>query len=172
MNAAFDSLLSALLLVAAIAAYPGIGVAANLCNGNEKTVFSFDTKTGKIMSICKNETNEYLVYRYGVIGKIEMQHPKILNNASWKAFSFSGIRRPGGQVNAGFGDYDLSFSVSQFNYIIFQSWDDTESTYSIGLTVHNGKSGRDVRIDGIRETQKGSLVLLENESERIKNSAQ
>ena len=145
--------------------------AGGLCNDNEKTVFSFDTKAKKNLSICKHKNNDYLVYRYGTTVKIEMQYPNVLDITSWEAFTFSGMRRAGGKANAGFGDYDLSFSINRFNYVVFQTWSDEEGTYAIGVVVRNEKNKSETRIDGLRETQKGSLVLLEEDSNYIKNSA-
>ena len=123
------------------------------------------------MSICKHKNNDYLVYRYGTTVKIEMQYPNVLDITSWEAFTFSGMRRAGGKANAGFGDYDLSFSINRFNYVVFQTWSDEEGTYVIGVVVRNEKNKSETRIDGLRETQKGSLVLLEEDSNYIKNSA-
>lgn len=145
--------------------------AGGLCNENENIVFSFDTKARKNLSICKHNNNNYLVYRYGTIGKIEMQYPSVLDKTSWNAFTFSGMRRAGGKANAGFGDYDLSFSVNKFNYIVFQTWSDEDGAYAIGVVVRNERKKSETRIDGLRETQSGSLVLIEEESKYIKNTA-
>ena len=100
-----------------------------------------------------------------------MQYPSILDITSWEAFTFSGMRRGGGKANAGFGDYDLSFSINRFNYVVFQTWSDEEDTYAIGVVVRNDKKKSETRINGLRETQKGSLVLLEEDSNYIKNTA-
>ena len=142
-----------------------------LCNENERTVFSFDTKSRKSLSICKHKNNDYLVYRYGTTGKIELQYPGALDKTSWTAFTFSGMRRAGGKANAGFGDYDLSFSIKKFNYFVFQTWSDEDGAYAIGVVVRNDKNKSGTRIDGLRETQKGSLVLLEEDSSYIENTA-
>lgn len=123
------------------------------------------------MAICKHKNHDYLVYRYGTTVKVEMQYPSILDITSWEAFTFSGMRRGGGKANAGFGDYDLSFSINRFNYVVFQTWSDEEDTYAIGVVVRNDKKKSETRINGLRETQKGSLVLLEEDSNYIKNTA-
>lgn len=145
--------------------------AGGLCNENEKTVFSFETKAKKNLAICKHKNHDYLVYRYGTTGKIELQYPGVLDKTSWNAFTFSGMRRAGGKANAGFGDYDLSFSIKKFNYVVFQTWNDEEGTYAIGVVVRNDKKKSETRINGLRETQKGSLVLLEEGSNYIENTA-
>jgi len=143
----------------------------DLCIDKEQVVFSFETKAKKSLSICKHTKNDYLVYRYGVSGKIEMQYPKALDKTSWSAFTFSGTRRAGAKANAGFGYYDLSFSVSKFNYAVVQTWDDQADSYSIGVAIRSERNGRTTLIEGLRETQKGSLVLLEEERAHISNTA-
>lgn len=62
--------------------------------------------------------------------------------------------RAGGKANAGFGDYDLSFSVNKFNYIVFQTWSDEDGAYAIGVVVRNERKKSETRIDGLRETPK------------------
>lgn len=73
-------------------------------------------------------------------------------------------------MNAGFGDYDLTFINGDFEYSVFQKWDDEESSYEIGVLVRNLKTKRVIKIKGLMETQKGSLVLLEG-NKYISNSA-
>jgi hypothetical protein len=145
-------------------------LAANLCLKSEKNIFSFETKAKKILSICKGDNNSYLTYRFGTIDKTELQFPQKLDASSWKEFEFSGMRRGGGKQNAGFGDYSLLFEVGNIGYTIFQEWDNEEDTYSIGVIV-SGK-GKPVTINGRKETQEGSLVLLEGEAEYLPNSAE
>lgn len=139
------------------------------CLDNEIIVFSFLTVSGNDLSVCREENNKYLVYKYGK-GDNYFQYPKRLDHRSWGEFSFSGMRRPGGKMNAGFGDYDLTFINSGFEYSIFQKWDDEKSSYEIGVLVRNLKTKRVVKINGLMETQKGSLVLLEG-NKYISNSA-
>lgn len=121
-----------------------------------------------MLSICKERSDGYLVYRYGRLGAVELQFPAKLDSGSWNKFEFSGSRRPGGKSNAGFGDYSIIFGIGDIGYTVFQEWSDEEDTYSIGVIV-SGK-GKPITIHGIKETQEGSLVLLEGEK-NIKNHA-
>lgn len=141
-----------------------------LCSGSEITIFAFETKSKKKLSICKARDGEYLTYRFGKPGNIEMQFPDTLDSSSWKKFEFSGVRRGGGKANAGFGDYSLVFESARIGYTVFQEWNDEESTYSIGVIVSG--AGKPTTIWGLKETQKGSLVLLEKEGGRLSNIAQ
>ena len=146
--------------------------AEDLCAKNEKVIISFSTKVRKNLSICKETKNNYLVYRYGRGKKVEMQYPHVLDNTSWDAFTFSGRGRAGGKENAGFGDYDLTFSVDGFGYTVFQAWNDEDESYQVGIVVRNAKTERETRIEGLSDTQKGSLVLLDEEKNYIQNTAQ
>jgi len=148
-----------------------IGVnAQSLCSGQEKTVFSLQAVTSKkLASVCRGENSEYLVYRFGRIGKVELQFPEELNESTWKKFEFFGRRRPGGKMNAGFGDYWISFRNGPAEYTVFQQWSDEDDTYSIGVNV--AVNGKTTTLKGDRKSQQGSLVLLESETPRLRNSA-
>ena len=142
--------------------------AENLCQKSETVIFSFATKTKKIMSLCKEKDAKYLTYKFGKKDNIELQFPKNLDTTSWANFEFSGLGRPGGKANSGFGQYSLTFKVGVAEYEILQVWDSEEDTYGIGINVSNG--GKTVQINGIKKTQEGSLVLLNDESAYISNS--
>lgn len=131
-----------------------------LCKAQEKNVFSFGVVgSEKIASVCEGGGNSYLIYRFGKPCNIEMVFPARLSNESWRYFAFKGYQRPGGITNDGMGDYTLSFSKSGVTYTIYQQWRDSDKSYDIGILVETSK--RDVSIHGSKETQVGSLVLLE-----------
>lgn len=142
--------------------------AQTLCRSHENVVFSFRAQDlRKTVSLCKGSQSEYLVYRFGTKANVELQYPANLDETSWKKFDFSGRRRGGGKANAGFGDYSLSFVTGQAEYVIFQEWDDEDETYSIGINVQTNK--KSISLQGDRNTQQGSLVLLEGERNRLRN---
>lgn len=161
----FKPLLATFLLTTA-----PFATAANLCQPGEETVFSFATKAGKLLSLCKGRGSTYLAYRFGKPGAVEFQFPDKLDATSWQRFEFSGLHRWGGKINAGFGDYSLAFATGGFRYTVYQGWSDEEDTYDIGVVVA-GK-GNPVRIDGRRKSQEGSLLLLNDERERLPNQAE
>lgn len=141
----------------------------DFCRDKESVVISFSTASRNNLSVCKSVSDEYLVYRYGKVDNY-FQYPKNLDHKSWSEFSFSGMMRPGGKANAGFGDYDLTFYNGGYEYSVFQTWDDEASSYEIGISVRNLKTKRVVKIKGIADTQNGSLVLLDG-NKKIKNTA-
>lgn len=144
--------------------------AGDLCLHAEKNIFSFRTKSQKFLSVCKGEGGGYLVYRFGKHDSIELQFPNELDRSSWDKFKFSGYRRGGGKANAGRGSYSLSFDINNVAYSVFQEWSDENDSYAIGVIV-SGKA-KPVTIIGLKNTQEGSLVLLEGEATRLPNEAE
>lgn len=143
--------------------------AQNLCDGQEIEIFSIQLKNSKKwISLCKESDSRYLVYRSGTKKNIELQYPADLDENSWKKFDFAGRRRGGGKANAGFGDYSLSFTNGNAEYVVFQEWSDEDDTYSIGINVQGDK--KSITLLGNPKTQKGSLVLLESENKNISNT--
>jgi hypothetical protein len=126
--------------------------AKNLCEQQEKVIFAFESRNGKILSLCKAQQGNYLVYRFGVVGAVEFQFPKKLDAGSWNAFEFSGQKRVG-LNNAGFGDYSISFSNGAAEYSIFQEWDIDEKIYSIGVNIVT--SAKKTTINGVKKTRRG-----------------
>lgn len=164
MSLSAKTSLLALLLVLCGNAYSQV-----LCVQRETTVFSFQTKSRKTLSLCKGSNGEYLVYRFGRVGRIELQFPDTLDGSSWGRFEFSGTQRGGAAGNAGFGDYSLAFATEGAGYTVFQEWNYEDATYAIGVIV-SGR-GEPLVIDGVKATQVGSLVLLAKESARFLNAA-
>ena len=41
---------------------------------NEEVIFSFQTKNGKKMVLAKDKGNEYIIYRFGSLKKIELEY--------------------------------------------------------------------------------------------------
>jgi len=141
-----------------------------LCKENEVVVFSFTlTKSKKSVCLCKDRNGKYLVYRFGANDKVELQYPKKLDISSWKAFILYGQKRFGGKANAGFGDYSLAFNNNSVKYVIFDSWNDEEGSKEIGIKVNI--NGIDTILKGNYNTKKGTLLRLDDENDKIANTA-
>ena len=50
-----------------------------LCKPNEEIVFAFQVKNLKWVSVCKEKNGSYIVYRFGIKTKLEMQYPAELD---------------------------------------------------------------------------------------------
>jgi len=141
-----------------------------LCRDNEKVVFSFTLTTSKkSVCLCKEKNGKYLVYRFGTNDKVELQYPKKLDASSWKAFILHGQKRFGGKANAGFGDYSLAFNNSNVKYILFDSWSDEDGSKEIGIKVN--MNSKETILKGNYKTKKGTLLRLDDEVDKISNTA-
>jgi hypothetical protein len=119
--------------------------------------------------LCKDKKEKYLVYRFGTNDKVELQYPKKLDASSWKAFALRGQKRFGGKANAGFGDYSLAFNNNNAKYILFDSWSDEDDSKEIGIKVST--NGKETILKGNYKTKKGTLLRLDDEQDKISNTA-
>ena len=121
-----------------------------------------------MLSVCRGPTDGYLVYRFGMPGKIELQFPRKLDASSWQQFAFEGRQRHGGKENAGFFDYSLGFSSGRAKYHIYQSEYSEEGIYRIGIKIT--AAGKSVSIKAVKSSQEGSLSTLEDTTDKLPNA--
>jgi hypothetical protein len=141
-----------------------------LCRNNEEIIFSFNLNNSKKCAcLCKDKNGKYLVHRFGTNDKVELQYPQRLDASSWKAFILDGEMRFGGKANAGFADYSLSFENDNVKYILFDSWSDEDGSKEVGIKVNI--HGKETILKGNYRTKKGSLLLLDDETDKISNTA-
>lgn len=141
----------------------GNAVAAHLCTGKEERVLSFETTTKKLVSLCRGEAGSYLVYRSGSAGRIDLQFPDKLDDTSWRHFAFDGRSRDG------FSAHILTFLHGDAEYAIYQDSDAGQKTHDIGLQVE--RNGKTVAHKGIHASQEGSLHKLEEDDDKLQNTA-
>jgi hypothetical protein len=132
---------------------------------NEEVVYSFETKSGKKMSLVKDKTNQYIQYRFGTKNKVEMEFPAERTKESWKKFHYNSYMRGGGKDNAGMEIDNLLFRNNGYEYVIFRSYHSEGNDYSAGITIKDSK-GKESRISGNYKTVKGCICNLE-ETEMI-----
>lgn len=134
-------------------------MSAALCKKNEEIVFAFQLANKKWVSVCKEKSGQYIVYRFGTAGKIELEYPAVLDSSSWQQFSFKGYSRGGGIQNAAVNFAFLTFNNNGVNYEVYDTWTAEENKRDIGVTVTTEK--RKVDLKGILKTQKGYLLELQ-----------
>ncbi|QEC69554.1 hypothetical protein FRZ67_20440 [Panacibacter ginsenosidivorans] len=162
------SLLTGLLTITT--SFTSNSLSDRLCKGNEEIIFSFLlTKNKKIVSLCKDKQGDYLVYRFGTKEKVELEYPQKLDKTSWKVFKLYGVKRFGGKANAGFGDYNISFSNNGVTYEVFENWSDDDDTSDIGVNVTIDK--KKVILKGDIKSKQGALLRLDGEQDKIRNTA-
>jgi hypothetical protein len=129
-----------------------------LCEKNENIVFSFQTKNNKMVSVCSEKQDKYLVYRFGTKTKIEMQYPSVLDKSSWQKFEHYSYFRGGGEQNAGIDENHLSFTNSNIKYTVFQDYTAESNQIDIGISVE--LPSKTVEIKGVLKTKKGDLAII------------
>lgn len=107
---------------------------------NEEIIIAIQMNDGKIMTLCKDTADKYLLYRFGTKAKIELEFPS-KEHSSWNLFTYSYYLRGGGTQNAGLDLNYVYFERGGYRYIIFDTYDATEDQSEYGVKVENLKTG-------------------------------
>jgi hypothetical protein len=140
----------------------------SMCKSGESAVFEFQTKSKKFMGICTGGSgeSEYLVYRFGKPGKLELEYPKSADS-SFSRFGFRSYLRGGGPENEGLDANYLSFTKDGTKYEIFEERSANAPLPEIGIRIGIPKSKKEVVIKGIPRSIKGTLMPLRDEDRLI-----
>ncbi|WP_322106632.1 hypothetical protein [Paraburkholderia sp. J41] len=97
----------------------GIAVAApSLCAPTETVIFSCATTASKIISLCVDERDKLISYRYGKLRRVEMSYSARVGGEN--GFYANHYFRPS-------VDYTrISFAVAEYQYSVFKNYDATE----------------------------------------------
>lgn len=140
---------------------------------NEVLVLSFKTKKNKLLFVCRDQENKYLVYRFGSKTKIELQYPEKLDPSSFKKFDYSTYLRPGGVENLGMSLDYLSFTNSGYRYVIYKTYasESVGNENEIGIRIIHLKTKKETKIEGDFDTFEGGFpeetMDLVNQSEAL-----
>jgi len=129
-----------------------------LCKRNEVIVFAFQLKNKKWVSVCKEKNENYIVYRFGSAGKIELQFPSVLDSTSWKQFAFKGFSRVGGKINAAMNYAFLHFAIKDVIYEVYDTWNYEDNADNCGISITIDKKTIDK--PGTLKSRKGYLLSL------------
>ena len=127
---------------------------------NEELIYSFDTQSGKKMTLVKDKNDGYIQYRFGNKDHVEMVYPAEKTKDSWKKFRYRSYMRGGGKQNAGMELNYLTFTNNGYQYQVFRTYDAEDSSYATGITV-TGSDGKETTINGIYKSIKGCMCHLE-----------
>lgn len=130
-----------------------------LCKANEEIVFTFLTQNNKIVSVCSEKKDKYLVYRFGTQAKTELEYPAVLDETSWQKFELYSYSRGGGKENAGVDENHLSFTNNEVRYEIFEDFSTLDNRINIGVTVTDAQFR--IKLKGLLKTKNGDLKSLE-----------
>jgi len=130
----------------------------DLLQQGETLLFSFRTKSKKIVSLALGPQEKYLVYRFGRKGHIEFVYPQDKKN-SFSKFTYSYYLRGGGAMNAGLDLNFLRFSNQGYLYVVYDEFSSEDHSRAVGVKViKDGKTLVDIQ--GIPETAKETLVNI------------
>jgi hypothetical protein len=133
----------------------------------EEVIFGFSLKnSNKIVLVCCQKDDKYIVYRFGTKDKVELQYPSVLNAASWKAFRYSGYSRSGID-NSPMEMHSLTFTNSHINYKIYEDWEGDHHGSDAGIVVT--VNGKKTKLTGNVPSKNGSLELLMDKEDLIHN---
>lgn len=107
---------------------------------NEEIIMAIQMNDGKIVTLCKDTADHYLLYRFGTKSKIEFEFPS-KESSSWSLFTYSYYFRGGGAQNAGLDLNYVYFEKEGYRYIIYDTDDATENQSEEGIKVENLKTG-------------------------------
>jgi len=133
----------------------------------EEVLFGFSLKkSNKIVLVCNQKDDKYLVYRFGTKDKVELQYPSTLNLASWKAFRYSGYSR-GGMNNSPMEMHSLTFTNNHITYKITEDWDGDHNDSRANIIIN--MDGKKTKLAGNANSKNGSLGLLRDKEDLIHN---
>jgi hypothetical protein len=136
-------------------------IAQNYLLQNEVLIFSFETQKGKKMVLAKDKNNEYIIYRFGTLKKIEFEFPdKTID--SWNKFTYSFYLRGGGIENDGLDLNYINFRNNEYNYEIYETYYSVENETNYGIEVTNLTNNKIVYIKGDKNKIKGTLMDFRN----------
>ncbi|MFN8244695.1 MAG: hypothetical protein U0X40_11630 [Ferruginibacter sp.] len=136
-----------------------------LLKPDEELVFTFLLKNKKRVTVAMEKDGQYIVYRFGLPAKLELEYPKNPGESSWQLFSFRGYNRGGGKANAAMSYAFLTFTNNGIDYEVYDTWDSEEDAVHCGVTVTI--KGKTTDLPGLVKTRKGYLLNL-SDNEKIK----
>lgn len=141
----------------------------NYQHQNEELIYYFETNNKKMLSVCMDINEKYIVYRFGTADKVEMEFPDVKDNSSFSKFAYSGYVRHGGEENEGMRLDFLTFYVKNYKYIIYDTYYAVGDQSDMGIKVINTTTNKTTDIKANPQTQKGLLSVLQH-NEKVKKS--
>lgn len=134
---------------------------------NEKTIYSFQTHNGKIMTLNVDANLNYIVYRFGSKNIIELEFPTEKDKSSFEKFEYSHYFRP---LQKGVEGMDLKYVTFINNgkkYVVYDNvtnYSKSREVREIGIKVFLATNETGINIKGRNKTKKGSLGYFSNKS--------
>ena len=130
-------------------------------NPNEKIIYSFKTKKGKLMRLSLDTVSNTLTYRYGTKNKTELEKTDNLNDDK-VVFAYSFYFR-GGPGNAGLDLNYVEFTNKNFTYIIYDEYSADDDSRDVGIRLKNNTNNKEYTIKALPKSIKGDLSFFRDE---------
>lgn len=131
-----------------------------LCRKNEKVILSFNIdKSGKTLSLCVSDEQDYIVYRFGTTENIELEYPSDKKD-SWNKFTYSYYLRGGGKENDGLDLNYLQFEIGNYLYKVYEEYSANDDRTDVGVKIVNETNNNEIDIAGDYKNKIGSLIYL------------
>ena len=134
-----------------------VSLKCQLIGEKETVLFSFKTKSGKQVVLCSGPENSYMVYRFGTDKNTELEYPAVLDDSSWKKFTYSFYLRGGGTKNEGEDLNYVSFENEGYRYKIFSEYYAKGKILETGIMI-SGPNGSETSINAVKSSIKGTLT--------------
>ncbi|WCM40881.1 hypothetical protein MG290_07805 [Flavobacterium sp. CBA20B-1] len=128
---------------------------------NEKVVYQLTMKNGKLLFICMDKNEKYIVYRFGSKNKIELEYPKEKDLSSFQKFEYSEYKRGGGIQNAAMELKYLAFINNGVKYVVYDTYFAEGNKTNAGIKVIESKD-KITDLKGLKKSAKGNLFNLKN----------
>ncbi len=128
---------------------------------NEKLIYSFKTKKGKLMSLTLDTVSNTMIYRYGTKNKTELEKTDNLNDDK-VVFTYSFYFR-GGPSNAGLDLNYVKFTNKNFTYIIYDEYSADDDSRDVGIRLKNNTNNKEYTIKALPKSIKGDLSFFRDE---------
>ncbi|HET8963777.1 MAG TPA: hypothetical protein VFM99_07765, partial [Chitinophagales bacterium] len=125
----------------------------------EHLILSFKTPDGKYVSLCAEENNAYLIFRYGTKHNIDFEFPT-KDSISWQQFNFSYYLRGGGDKNEGLDLNYVYFKLDSLHYVLYNNFSATANSQSTGIKIINLQTGGITDMPAKPKSIKGNLLQL------------
>ena len=130
-------------------------------NTNERLIYSFKTKKGKLMRLTLDTVKNVMIYRYGTENKTELEKRDDLNDNK-VVFTYSYYFR-GGPGNAGLDLNYVEFKNGGFTYIIYDEYSADDDSRDVGIRLINNINKKKYTINALPESINGDLSVIRDE---------
>ncbi len=108
-----------------------------LMKQGEHLIYFFQEEDSEnCMSISTDESETYLIYRFGTKDKLDLEYPSSTAD-SWDSFTYMYYFRGGGEENSGLDLNYLQFDIGSYKYIIYDEYLSEADSKDAGIMIYD-----------------------------------